>query len=458
MRYCIRVFALALALASATVSLAQSDSDKQVAELQKQISALKTQLDRLQPPDDTHVTQIGGSAQTPLRGPDTVIRFYDLSDLFMVTPTYRAERLDDLGGRPGPLFPQVQSVPSGGAGMGGMGGGVFNMPDSVRLPPGDSRRLQYQFSGPSDGTSAGNLSAARTSIEGLIETITATINPASWDAMGGPGTIARLGGGVVISTTSEIHQQIDSLLKLFRKRWGGPRVVSVRAWWMWLNDAQLASLLDSQPRDDEDMGVAAVVDPLAWKELLEELPRGERKDSGYRAAVSCYNGQTVYAESGGQSLAVTAVKPAAFQGEKDKDGKQSLEIGYQPEITVLQAGAALQLTPIASSSGKFVVLDVHSRVTRVRPPEQRPPEAQDVVSARFVAPPEEIVAAIDRPVVATQRLSTTMRVPVDRVTLVGGMTFDNEHGVGEGALYLFVKTAVREVREEAADAEKKADP
>ncbi|HUY91803.1 MAG TPA: hypothetical protein VMV10_23880 [Pirellulales bacterium] len=341
MRYCIRGFALALVLASATIARAQSDSDKQVAELQKQISALKTQLDRLQPPpDDEHVTQIGGSSQTPLRGPETLIRFYDLCDLFMVTPTYRAERLDDLGGKPGPLFPQVQTAPSGGAGMGGMGGGVFNRPDSVRRPGGDERHLQYQFGGPSDGNSAGNLSAARTSIEGLIETITTTINPASWDTMGGPGTISRLGGGAVISTTPEIHQQIDSLLKLFRKRWGGPRVVSVRAWWLWLNDAQLAALLDGQRRD-EDLGVAAVVDQQAWIELLEELPRAERKDSGYRAAVSCYNGQTVYAESGGQSLAVTALKPAAFHGEKDKDGKQSLEIGYQPEITVLQAGAAL---------------------------------------------------------------------------------------------------------------------
>ncbi|HUY91802.1 MAG TPA: hypothetical protein VMV10_23875 [Pirellulales bacterium] len=104
------------------------------------------------------------------------------------------------------------------------------------------------------------------------------------------------------------------------------------------------------------------------------------------------------------------------------------------------------------------MLDVHSRVTRVRPPDKRPPEEQDLAAARIVASPEEIVAAIDRPVVATQRLSTTMRVPVDRVTLVGGMTFDIEHGVGDGALYLFVKTAVREVHEEAADAEKKAAP
>jgi hypothetical protein len=46
------------------------------------------------------------------------------------------------------------------------------------------------------------------------------------------------------------------------------------------------------------------------------------------------------------------------------------------------------------------------------------------------------------------RFSTTLRVPVDRTMLVGGMTYQSVPKPGEPNLYLFVRTSVQELRDD----------
>jgi hypothetical protein len=119
----------------------------------------------------------------------------------------------------------------------------------------------------------------------------------------------------------------------------------------------------------------------------------------------------------------------------------------------IQEGAALQVTPIVTRTAKYVVVDIHSRVNLVEPAPGRP--AADAEAAVANAPVTQVVAALDRPALESQRLSTTLRVPVDQPTLVGGMTFASS-GPGGANLYLFVTAHVQELRDDEG-AEVKAD-
>jgi hypothetical protein len=55
--------------------------------------------------------------------------------------------------------------------------------------------------------------------DSLIEIITTTIKPDSWDDVGGPGAIDALGnaGSLVVSQTQAIHRQIERLLSSLRR-------------------------------------------------------------------------------------------------------------------------------------------------------------------------------------------------------------------------------------------------
>ena len=214
-------------------------------------------------------------------------------------------------------------------------------------------------------------------------------------------------------------------MNLFRERWGSLRTVSVIADWVWLTEPQLNALL---ARDAEAFGLVA---EDRWQQF-RDAPRDPDARSGYSATITCQNGQTVHTLAGGQTLAVTNLTPVVGGTQK--------AVGYQPSISLIQEGAALQVTPISNRSGKFVTLDVHSRVTLLKDVERRPQQGKSELDA--------VVAAIDRPQVLTQRLSTTLRLPVGKVMLVGGMTFEGQPTAQDPNLYLFVNVALQELRDD----------
>jgi hypothetical protein len=53
-----------------------------------------------------------------------------------------------------------------------------------------------------------------TDAENLIHLITTTVEPDTWDEMGGPGTVAEYKGLVVVSQTWEVHEKIERLLNM----------------------------------------------------------------------------------------------------------------------------------------------------------------------------------------------------------------------------------------------------
>jgi hypothetical protein len=345
------------------------------------------------------------------------------------------------------MFPSVMEMQSAAGygsagGMGGFGGGGFfavpdKRPRTIDIAPGVLH--QIGDAGPVD---------MRASMDDLIHAITSTISPLEWQDAGGSASVAQLGAALLVSASERTHQQIETLLNLFRERWGSLRTISVQAWWLWLTDAQLAEILQAPQGNQpgpESVQAFGLVKQGAWDELLKDLAQAPRDEGpvpvGYRAVVTCYNGQTVSTVAGDQSIAVTRMEPVLGKGE-------NTGVGYAPTVNVVHQGAALQVTPSATSSGKFVIVDVHSRVNLVDPPEEQA-AATDGDDPKL-STPGEVVAAMDRPRLRSQRLSTTLRVPVGDPMLIGGMSFKSFPVSGDPNLFLFLKVSVQELRDEPA--------
>lgn len=447
-----RTLAIVLGLflaAIAAAARAQGESE-QAAALKAQLAALQQQLDTLARKEaaDHKFTEIGSSTSRSRADvePRRVVRIYDISDLYAIAPSYAAQEPGDLAESPRAIFPEVAIAASAGAGLGGGGfgggglgggGGMFAVPSTVTRGKSAPSTL-HQVTG-SSGASPNE--SVRTSIDNLIDTITTTIEPESWDEVGGPCTITALGASLVVSATTEMHSQIAALLDLFRKRWGSLRTVSVQAHWLWLTEDQLSAAVAEGMQLKPPAPFGALSQP-AWTKLLVQARAEDQKRRNYHAAITCYNGQTVSALAGSQQLVVSGLTPVVGGGDQES-------AAYQPQIKVIQDGAALQITPVVTRTSKYVVADVHSRVNLLGQPAPRAAadeEAGDV---------GQVVAALDRPALQSQRLATTLRIPVDTPTLVGGMTFAAA-GAGEPNLYLFLTATVRELRDDEG-AEVKGD-
>ncbi|MEO2021664.1 MAG: hypothetical protein ABGX05_07535, partial [Pirellulaceae bacterium] len=72
---------------------------------------------------------------------------------------------------------------------------------------------------PRNGVNVGPGGAAMADFESLIELITTTIAPDSWEEVGGAGTVSEFAGNLslVISQTQEVHEEIADLLEQLRR-------------------------------------------------------------------------------------------------------------------------------------------------------------------------------------------------------------------------------------------------
>lgn len=430
----------------------------QTEQLRKQIQALQEQLQRIETTEQENLrTARIGASRPRLASRDMVLKLYDMGDLFAIAPAYPALRGGDLiDENSGFLFSNLIGTPAGTpGGMGGMGG-FFAVPDARPATVDDvPRTVLHQRTGQSVADVG-----SRLTVQDLIKAIQTTIAPETWQATaGGPNTIAVLGNALLINADDDTHRQVESLLDLFRQRWGTLRTVSVQAWWLWLDDAQLAALLAPQqpPVAADAVQAFGLVNEPAWTQHLQEIRQQDDATlRGYRAALTCYNGQTVHVQAGEQSLAVTRVQPVV--GWNEDQTERRVAVAYRPQVDVIQEGATLQITPITNTSGKTVVLDLHSRVATASPADAKNAGvAEKVVGglarAAEQAGPQAVVAAMDRPRLTAQQLSTTLRIPVDRTMLVGGMTFDSQPREDRPNLYLFVRVAVQELRNDRDDAQ-----
>jgi hypothetical protein len=435
-----------------TAQIVWAQGNPRTRELQEQLLEIQEKLRQAAQSDEPNskVTELGSSRarQRENDAPRMVVRLYDLSDLFAVAPPYAAREGGELDRETSEVFssdgPSASSAgPNGGGGMGGGlggmggGGGMFNVPETIDKELATDKGTQHQF-GSKRGTGAGASSGPRTSMDGLIDVITSTISQDSWDTVGGPASIASIGTSLLISSDAETHDKIGSLLDLFRKRWGTLRTVSVRAHWLWLSEAQVSDALAAEQKEGGPSAPYGVLSDGAWKKLLAAAAE-EKKRAPYHAMLTCHNGQTVFTRAGSERLVISGVTPVAGSSEKE----QAL---YQPIVHSIQDGVALQITPLVTRNAKFVVLDVHSRVNLLgETPKPVTVKEGGLFGGHNTI--EKLVAVIDRPSMQTQRLATTLRIPVGRPSLIGGMTFANE-GEGPANLYLFVTASVQELRDD----------
>ena len=453
MRLALFLGAISCSLIFPVAAPAQVESP-QAREIRAQLEALQARLADLTRHDSSgrNVTEIGSSRGRSHQEdePRLVVRIYDLSDLFSIAPRYAAHEPGDLQARGRAIFPDVEQAAGtggsgrfGGGGMGGaMGGGMFAVPATISPPA----TTLHQATGAMGGSVA---DSSRSGIDSLIDTITATISPQEWDSVGGPASIKSLGASLVVSAPIDLHDKIGALLDLFRKRWGSLRTVSLQAHWLWLSEEQLAAgLSDAAPPVEGKPAAFGAVSEAGWKKLRDAATVNAKLRRGYHAVLTCYNGQTVYALAGGQQLVVAGMTPVVGGGG-DKGGASA----YHPNVQTIQEGAALQITPIATRTAKFVVADVHSRVNLLAGPAEK--LAAAAAKDAPVGEAAQVVTAIDRPVLQSQRLSTTLRLPADRPTLIGGMSFQLPGG--DANLYLFVTAHVQELRDDEGGEVKPAE-
>ncbi len=389
--------------------------------------------------------------------PEMFVQVYAVADLIFVAPDYPYQG-------PSASVPQAQPRRSGGGGFGGGGGGGggfgggggggnFSIPDILAQRGG------------AGGGAGGIVRAgatdrvARFDMDAIIEVIVGTIDPNTWDEIGGLGSLRELGSQLVVMQTAEVHEKIAQLLDALRKE-GSRGAVTVRAHWLLLNNEQYTALFF-----ESDANSPRAVN----RDFLQSM---EDDATTIHGEVTCSDGQTVHITSGRVRSAVTSMIPVVGQIESEyesdgielamvdepKDaltggpkvprilstllaskpqvlaGDPSSKVGYQPIITMQNSGVVLELTPTRLPGAKTVVLDLKSVAMRWN---EKPDEPRDFHG----------VIKLDQTDVISQQLATTLRVPIGVPVLVGGLTLEPGAAGGESGslrLYLVVEVTVDE--------------
>lgn len=304
-----------------------------------------------------------------------------------------------------------------GVGMGGMAGGMGGM------------------SGGAINGRVGRRAApigAQADFDSLIDLITSSIRPTTWDSVGGPGSIAPFEGSpemLIFGQTQEIHQETEKLLEQIRAARSKMPLVTMRALWLLLDMKQLDDLLASRS------GKQGGVDHKALREMAD-------KAKGYAGMISCFSGQTVHIASAHSQSAVVGAIPVVGSG-----------VGYQPVVSNPQCGAMLQVTPQVLPGGKTAVVDLWSSVVRSEGPEEQihflggKPASEKGDKTGKNGEAAEPSVTLDRVNLAVEQLGTTLRLPLGEAMLVGGLTrqssADQTNAAAAPQLYLFIEVTAK---------------
>lgn len=364
------------------------------------------------------VLAVLGSSQASFAQDDAewIVRVYRVTDLILPRPDYPYDgsEIPTTGsslGSSGPVFGTATvSGGSGGFGGGGTMGGGFGGGGSgffqVTDGGGGLTAMDSQISGDEAGP--------RFSIEDLIHAIQSTIEPMSWDVMGGSAVCTPLGGMLIIKQTPPAHEQIDELLTAIRDE-GSVGSVTLEAYWLLLGAGDLGQLVA-----EGNERVPARVN----REMLEFLADA---NPGYQGRITCFSDQTVHLVSGQRRSTVLSVVPVV--------GADA--IGLQPVISMPNIGVLLEVKPTLLPDEETAILNLVSTVTSTG----SGTETFEMVSQ--ASEESHTTLKLDRLNLDTQRLATTVRVPLGQPVLVGGLSVVGETPVNDqshdGQLYLVVE-------------------
>lgn len=463
----IAVWTVCFSIGFNLTAFAKPQNENELAKLQQQVEQLQAQLKRRanRSSDDENSLKVSERVrnvgqQIVRRAPRGTyeqdialqIRLYDLSDLFAVSPNYPATVPNELEAR-GQFFANAPSNQRQMSGGGGFGGGVFSIPTT-------------QFAAPIQESQNLNMQSAQVTLDQLVGTIKETVKPEMWGKTPTSARIKFLGNTLLITATEEMHTQINHLLNLFREHWGKRRTVSVQTWWIRADHGAASELIDQAT--SEKIG-AGVVDKGRWKEFFRKAK--EANSLAYSATLTGHNNQTLHAVSGKQvSLTIDAdlyetndiqwhvkdfdnldAEPADLEADDDLVsenygflGQQKKIIGFRPLRARFHSGAAVQLTPLATRGGNFVILDLQAKLNELVPNDRRVKIAVDQGE-------KETSIELDNTDYQTCRFSSTLRCPKDQVVLAGSMTSKPGEDGETSEILIFVRTLVHTIAEDQSD-------
>ena len=141
---------------------------------------------------------------------------------------------------------------------------------------------------------------AEQQVDALVDLISATISPKSWEANGGQGTISHFDQRLVVWQNREVHERIAALLADLRaKRQATPSII-VEFQWLWLPTGPYQQLVGGGAS-------AAGRAPVAIDaKVLDQIAR---KAAGFSGRIMCANGQLVHLASGDRRSVITNATP-----------------------------------------------------------------------------------------------------------------------------------------------------
>ena len=327
----------------------------------------------------------------------------------------------------------------GGFGGGGGGGGVFSVPDSAddrkhdrSKTAGESAPLMLCQFGGGGGRAAGaagetgaaaSANSSSVSMDDLVRVLVGTVAFDSWAQNGGEGKVEPLGTALVVYQTPAIHHLIAALLEQIREPAGRRKTITIDARWLMLTSDDFDALLTK-----DSTGL-----PEADRKTLAALTR---RSGSIRGLTNCFSGQLVYLTSGtnrnvvsgwipvvgaigtgdgAASLVATHGKPRIQLAQTTSvSPAREKGVGYQPIIGSSNLGALLEIRPTLIGGSNWAIVELKSTLTA---------PAEHAAAPGSNAATDALAPAVDRVAVETLELATTLRMPLGKPIVVGGMTY-----------------------------------
>ena len=348
---------------------------------------------------------------------------YNVADLVIPIPNFVPNGRMGLNGFLAEAYNLTGGAWGGMGGVNGVGNGYLASRDgspatgvidpkvlaqiNELLPTNTGARLSSSTGQPAQFGPGGMGGGAQADFDTLIELITTTVKPQTWDEVGGPGSISEFPNNLslVISQTQDVHEEIVDLLEQLRRNQDLQVTIEVR--FITLSDNFFEQIgVDFQANIVNDLfpgfdptasgarnGVVGLMEPAAgapFPNFTSQLEIPFRQNS-FNLATPQF-GQPVQVANFGfailsdleayllvnasqgdrRSNVLQAPKVTMFNGQAASVFDQTSQpflisvipvvgdfaAAYQPVITVLSEGTALTVQAVVSSDRRFVRMTV----------------------------------------------------------------------------------------------------
>lgn len=243
--------------------------------------------------------------------------------------------------------------------------------------------------------------------EAIGKLIQESIEPNTWGSAEGEGWIRGLGPRLIIQTTAATHAQIAEFLADLRKNQN--RSIQIRATWVALSDDELRSVTHASTTPEKGVSHSRV-DISAIDQIKGAVL--------HQTEISTLTGIAVNVTAGRARTVLSSLDAVVGTGAA----------ALQPNIDLLLSGTALQLTPVLSPDGASVRIDLRAVESSWEPADSPPIKIPGPVAAtQPTVPPVSSPAPASTPPAEIERLNlpvhyitTSVRIPTQQSTLVGG--------------------------------------